>query len=260
MSLPGVNVLTALSITYLDRLAANDVTRASIVIAKLSEVYPSCVPDLAAAIGRSPADLPAAIPSVWDGATREVVRVTLPTPPGNATAAALGQQITSAQVVSQIPPLARRYLEFIPASNPSRQFAARVAESDIGSLPANLNGLIAAVLSAQSVARSIAQSVARSIPGTTPSARFSPAVLRMFQTVPSPPSQASDTLRSVPGAASASSGSGSESSPIALPETRVTGQASGFQVPTWGWVVLGLGVLVGGGFFVYRRYYSPAPP
>jgi hypothetical protein len=253
MSLPGVNVLTALSITYLDRLAANDVTRASIVIAKLSEVYPSCVPDLAAAIGRSPADLPAAIPNVWDGTTREVVRVTLPTPPGNATAAALGQQITSAQVVSQIPPLARRYLEFIPASNPSRQFAARVAESDIGSLPAKLNGLIAAVLSAQAVARSI--------PGTTPSARFSSAVLQMFQAAPS---QASDILRSagrsVPGAASASAGSGSESSPIALPETRVTGQASGFQVPTWGWVVLGLGVLVGGGFFVYRRYYSPTPP
>lgn len=254
MSLPGVNVLTALSITYLDRLAANDVTRASIVIAKLSEVYPSCVPDLAAAIGYSPADLPAAIPNVWDGTTREVVRVTLPTPPGNETARALGQQIASAQVVSQIPPLARRYLEFIPASNPSRQFAARVAESDIGSLPANLNGLIAAVLSAQSVARSI--------PGTTPSARsFSPAVLQMFQAAPL---QASDILRSagrsVPGAASASAGTGSESSPIALPETRVTGQASGFQVPTWGWVVLGLGVLVGGGFFVYRRYYSPTPP
>lgn len=239
----ALNVFSALSVSYLDRIAAGDATRASIVLSKISEVWPDFRDSFAAEMGVSPAGLPAAIPNIWDGATREIVRIALPAG-SSETVRALVTSIGSTTAVSALRDKARKYLEYIPTSNPSRLFAARVAQADIGALATTLNSLVSAVVAADAVAASIP---------TPPAPRFDPRVMRAF-TVPS----AQDAVRRALEAAGAGAAAGADAltpGPTVLPTMTVRASSSWLGIPLWGWAVGGVAVIagIGLGVYAYRR-------
>jgi len=245
----ALNVFSALSVSYLDRVAARDMTRASIVLSKLSQVWPDFRQGFAAEMGISVAGLPAAIPDIWDGSTREIVRIALPA--GSESVRALVTQIAATTAVSALPDRAKAYLEFIPTSNPSRTFAARVAQADIAALPQTLDALIAGVVAGDAVAASVASS----IPG--PQSRFNVRTMQAFR-VP----QVQDTVRralEAAGQGAAAAGMALTPSPTMLPETVVYGERRYLGIPIWGWAVGGAlaVVAVGAGIYVYRKRSSP---
>lgn len=246
----AINVFGALSVSYLDRIAAGDATRASIVLSKLSEVWPDFRQSFAAEAGVSAASLPAAIPSLWDGATREIVRFSLPQ--GSESVRAMVTQIGATTAVSALRDRAKAYLEYIPASNPARQFAGRVAQAEIASLPQTLDALIASVISMDAVA-----ATARTIPGAV-APRFDRRLLLSFDL----PDTRETVRRALVAAGAGAAGGAAALVPPAtmLPETVVYGERRYLGIPVWGWVVGGVlsVVAVGAGIYVYRRRQGAA--
>lgn len=247
MASPGTNVLTSLAVAFIDRQAAGDAVRASIVLTKLSQVWPEVRADFArdfAATGVSTANLPAAIPDIWDGATRAIVASVLPI--GSATAQALAQQIGSAQTVRDIRAPATRLLELVPVSNPARQFAGRVAAADVSALPQTLENLISSVLVGSVLDSGAPMGTSRQV--------FNPSLVTQFR-VPSINSRVQSMLSNA-GRGSPSADVVQDGGGLLMPETHITGQVGVLGIPTWGWVVGGLVVAGGVGIFVWRRYYA----
>lgn len=250
MASPGTNVLTSLAVAYIDRQAAGDAVRASVVLTKLSQVWPEVRADFARDIGQSPAALPAAIPDIWDGASRGVIAAVLPV--GSETARALAHQIGSEQIVRNIRQPASRLLELIPASNPARVFAARVAAADVSALPQTLENLISSVL--------VGSVLDAGAPLGASRQTINPALFQQFR-VPTINSDIRSRLSNAGRGTSdiANGGGAGESGSGAMtygPETSITGQPGTLGIPMWGWVVGGLVVAGGVGIFVWRRYYA----
>lgn len=236
----SVNALGALAVTYLDRMASGDATRGSIVLSKFAEVWPDLRVSFASEIGQSVSALPTAIPSVWDGSTREIVRFVLPTG-SSATVRALADQIGQTQIASQLRDRAKVYLEYIPTTNPARAFAARVAEADIGSLPQTLDALISGVIAGAAV------------PTGSSAQRFNPRAVQAFR-VPS----MQQSVRAALSNAGVPQGPGSSfydgGTPTMLEPMTITGQSRVLGIPTWGWVVGGSVLAIGLGVFAYRKW------
>lgn len=247
----ALNVFAALSVSYLDRIAARDMTRASIVLSKVSEVWPEFRESFAAELGVSPAQLPAAIPPIWDGPTREIVRISLPA--GSETVRAMVTSIGGTTAVSALGDKARTYLEYIPTSNPARTFAARVAQTDVAALATTLNALVSAIVASSAVAASI----------PAPSAsRLDPRDARAFVVL-----NPQDALRQAllaagagaaggAGAMTGGAGAGAlASEPTVLPTMTIRASRSWLGIPLWGWAVGGVAVIagLGVGIYAYRR-------
>jgi len=227
------DVMNALSVSYVDRMASSDPTRASIVLAKIANVWPSIKDAWGPEVGLNPQALPPQIPDIWDGVTRLVLAKALPDG-GSAQVRALADQIGSTQVASQVGPIARRYLEFIPTTSASRTFAAQVAAKGPGDLAVGLDDMIAIV----------AAGGAFSAPGSPRAGSvFSPSAVQAFRV----PTQAGLLARALQNAGREPAGS----SPIALPETTIIGQRGGIGIPTWGWWVIGITAVAGIGAGVY---------
>ncbi len=233
------DIMTALSVSYVDRMASSDVTRASIVLSKFAEVWPSLKAEWAPSRGLNPADLPDRIPTVWDGTTRLLIAAALPDD-GGATMLELKRAIGSTQMASGLSRPAQRYLEYIPPGSPSRTFAARVAAMGPGDLATGIDDMIAVV----------AGGGVFTTPGTSRTGVFNPNVIRQFRV----PSQAASLQAALQSAGREPTGIGTESSPIALPGTTIIGSSGGIGIPTWGWVVGGLVIATGLGIFAYRKW------
>lgn len=235
------DILMALSVSYVDRAAASDPARASILLSKVSSIWPSLATQWATEQGLSPQGLPAQIPAVWDGITRLIVARALPDG-GSSSVRALADQIGSSQLASQIGPIARRYLEYIPPSSASRRFAENVAAQDIGALATGLDNQIAIIAAGGTFA--------------PPSARsgqvFNPSVVQQFRV----PSQAGLLDRALQSAGRTPVGVGTESNPISLPGTTITASSGGIGIPMWGWIVGGIVITAGLGFFAWKKWGS----
>lgn len=222
------DIMNALSVSYVDRMAASDPTRASILISKIAEIWPSIGASWAAEQGLDASSLPSSIPGVWDGITRLIVARALPDG-GSAQVRALADQIGSTPVAAQLGPLSRRYLEYIPVGGAARTFAAGIAAQDIGALATGLDMQIAAISAGGTPVSPRAGSV------------FNPRNLLRF-TVPSQSASLQQALQS------------SGRAPVDLPATVITASPGGIGIPTWGWVVGGLVIATGLGIFAYRKW------
>lgn len=231
------DILMALSVSYVDRMASSDPTRASIVLTKVSEVWPGVSGQWCLEQGLSPQGMPTQIPAMWDGITKLIVARALPDG-GSAQVRALVDQIGSTTTASQVGPLGRRYLEYIPMSSASRSFASRVAAMDIGALATGIDDMIAVVASGGTF----------TTPGTQRTGVFSPSAVQAFRV----PSQSGLLQRALQSAGRAPVGS--EANPITLPATSITASSGGIGIPTWGWIVGGLVLASGLGFFAWRKW------
>lgn len=248
---PAGNVFMALSVSYMDRMAASDVTRASILLSKIAEIWPDFRATWAAEAGVSVQNTPSALPSIWDGSMRTIIASSLPDGGSEAIRAKI-RQIASTAIASQLGPLARTYLEYIAPGSASRSFAARVAMLDIGTMPTELDAMISGAAAGETFN-----------PPTPPGAgalRMDAQQIRNIQRFAIPSQQ--DFLSRALAASGSSSGGGSQSAPLPGPGTTVledimvTGQVRTVGIPTWGWVVGGLVVATGLGIFAYRKWGS----
>lgn len=237
------DIMMALSVSYVDRMASSDVTRASIVLSKFAEVWPSLKAEWAPSRGLNPMDLPDRIPDVWDGTTRPLIAAALPDD-GGATMLELKRAIGTTQTASQLSRPARRYLEYIPMTSASRRFAQRVAEMGPGDLATGLDDMIAVVASGGVF----------TTPGTSRTGVFNPNVVQQFR-VPSQTGALQRALQSA-GRAPAGGEAGTESNPIELPGTTITASGGGIGIPTWGWIVGGLVITAGLGLFAWQKWGS----
>jgi len=231
---------------YLDRMAAGDYTRASVVLSSIAALYPATRSDVISIVAPSQAGaFPRTLLASWGGDTASFVSIVLDSyfrgvgDTARSNAASGLDTIPAANIGAAARPL------LAGAQGSVASFVQPIANADMGSI----NGTIATLVSGSLNPSGGSTDAGAAMPLFTASARS------LIQ---------SDVLRQAfqSGGSSGSASTGSDSAAyegggsavIPLPETFITGQAASPGMPTWGWVALGalgVGVL---GFAAYRYF------
>lgn len=229
---------------YLDRMAAGDYTRASVVLSSIAALYPATRSDVISLVAPSQAGaFPRTLLASWGGDTASFVSIVLDSffrgvgDTARSNAASELDTIPAANIGAAARPLLEG------ARGTVASFARPIADADMGSINGTIATLVSGSLNPDGGGAAAGSAQPLFAPGFARSLITSDVLRNAFQTGGSAGS-----------ASTGSDGSGQSSAVIPLPETFITGQVASPGMPTWGWVALGalgVGVL---GFAAYRYW------
>ncbi len=219
-------VYARLTIALMDRLAAGDSVRASILTQKMAAIWPDMKSAFASEVqaqGGVPSGTtwPAALPATWTGDTQTIGVLSLQRQVAAGTplytAAANLYDVPAPSMVAR----AQAVLATVPAGASGREYVAISSSASPGDLPRNLDAMIAGTVALSAV------------PPLTQAASSSSG------------SSTQTTAPIVPRP--------STSTPIQLPGMTITGSSPTPSSSNWGWWALGGVVAIGLGVYAYQK-------